>query len=58
MGWAVLPQPQEQTRYAMHLKANPAEYKPEWRRFEADNGAVFALDMKSVSHLHYCGGMR
>jgi uncharacterized protein len=56
--WAgrVLPQAQDQTCYAMHLKANPAEYKPEWKRFEADNGAVFALDMKSISHKYYCGG--
>lgn len=31
-------------------------YEPEWRIIEADNGAVYALDMKSVSHLYYCGG--
>jgi hypothetical protein len=56
--WAgsVLPQAQEKTCYAMRLKANPADYKPEWKRFEADNGAVYALDMKSISHLYYCDG--
>lgn len=56
--WAgqVLPQAQQQTCYAMHLKANPPDYKPEWKRFEADNGAVYALDMKSVAHMTGCNG--
>jgi TPR repeat protein len=30
--------------------------KQDWRRFEADNGAAFALDMNSVAHLYYCHG--
>ncbi len=55
--WAgqVLPQAQEQTCYAMHLKANPADFKPIWKRFEADNGAAFALEMNNIDHLDGCG---
>jgi hypothetical protein len=30
--------------------------KMNWKRFEADNGQVFALDMNSISHLDGCGG--
>ena len=57
-GWSPssLPPAQLKTCYALHRKVDPADYKPEWKRFEADNGAVFVLDMKSVSHPHYCRG--
>jgi hypothetical protein len=41
--------------YAMDLKANPAD-RPGWKMFEADNGAVYALNVQSVSHPRYCGG--
>ena len=30
--------------------------KSNWRKFEADNGAAFALDMNSIAHMHYCNG--
>ncbi len=39
----------------MHLKANPADFKPIWKRFEADNGAAFALEMNNIDHLDGCG---
>jgi hypothetical protein len=54
--WQVLPEAQQKTCYALHLKTDPAAYKPNWKRFEADNGAIYALDMNSISHLYYCGG--
>jgi hypothetical protein len=33
-----------------------SEYKSNWRKFEADNGAGFALDMNSIAHMYYCNG--
>jgi hypothetical protein len=30
--------------------------KSNWRRMEADNGAAYAIDLSSISHLYQCGG--
>src|SRR5262245_33767911 len=34
------------------VKANPADYKPEWKRIEADNGAAYAVDLKSIANFN------
>jgi hypothetical protein len=51
-----LPPAQQQTCDALHLKPDRTPFTPNWKRFEADNGALYGLDMDHIDLMHFPDG--
>jgi hypothetical protein len=54
--WGRQQLPERLQKVCSELDQKYPPIKPIWKRFEADNGAVYALEMNNIDHLDGCGG--